>query len=64
MEKKESATNSQISLKDKFINTLERYDLIPQNKNRIYIFYSGGKDASSLADLMLWYKQKIRQIWN
>jgi tRNA(Ile)-lysidine synthase TilS/MesJ len=60
MEKKESATNSQISLKDKFINTLERYDLIPQNKNRIYIFYSGGKDASSLADLMLWCKQKIR----
>ena len=59
MKKKESVTNSDI-LKDKFINTLDRYDLIPQNKNKIFIFYSGGKDASILADLMLWYRQKIR----
>lgn len=48
------------SLYSKFKNTVVRYDLIPKNKNRIFIFYSGGKDASTLADLMLRYRQTER----
>ncbi len=51
---------TELSLNEKFVNTLDRYDLISQNKSRVYIFYSGGKDASALADLMLWYREETR----
>ena len=43
-----------------FFNTMKDFDLGSEDKNKVYIFYSGGKDASILTDLFLKYKEEER----
>ncbi len=43
-----------------FIENIEKYNLVPINKKDIYIYYSGGKDASLLIDFFIEYKKRFR----
>lgn len=45
---------------DVFCNTVKKYDLVPADKHKVVIFYSGGKDASLATDLFMEYKNKVR----
>lgn len=43
-----------------FCKTVKDFELIPEERNKVIIFYSGGKDASLLADLFMEYKKTSR----
>ncbi len=43
-----------------FCETINKYDLFPQDRTKVVIFFSGGKDASLLSDLLVEYKQNSR----
>ena len=43
-----------------FVETIDKFNMVPLNKNKVYIYYSGGKDASLLIDLFLEYKKRKR----
>lgn len=47
-----------------FCKTINDYDLVPEDRENIFIFYSGGKDASLLVDLFLKYKNEVRRDLN
>jgi len=45
---------------EKFLKFIHETDLIPKNKTKIIIAYSGGKDASVMCDFLCEYKKKER----
>lgn len=45
---------------DIFYSTVEKYDLLPQDRNHVVISFSGGKDASLLTDLIVKYRNNLR----
>lgn len=44
-----------------FIKNIKKYQLVPEGKRKIYIYYSGGKDASLLIDFFIEYKKQYRE---
>jgi tRNA(Ile)-lysidine synthase TilS/MesJ len=47
-------------LYNRFLSTIRSYGLVPEHKRKVFVFYSGGKDASVLADLFLKFKSTER----
>lgn len=45
---------------NKFADFVQARELIPANRNRVVVAYSGGKDASLLADFLLEYRERTR----
>ncbi|MDJ0761802.1 MAG: hypothetical protein QNJ97_02340 [Myxococcota bacterium] len=46
---------------EKFAAFVDAYDLIPADRSRIVVAYSGGKDASVLCDFLNEYKNTVRK---
>lgn len=45
---------------EQFCKTVNDFELVPQNRSKVIICYSGGKDASLLVDLFVMYKNNVR----
>lgn len=57
---RQTMVDIEAELYNRFTTTINRFELIPRDKKRVFIFYSGGKDASALASLFLKYKEMER----